>query len=60
MASITLDSGLKIPIPMYDNLEKIGSKEKLKNYLNDLEEQDYSLSEIEIFRIGRTYFVYLT
>ena len=59
---IILDSGIKIFIPSYDNLKKIGSKEKLKEFLQNLENQDiYDMESLQedmhISRIGRTYYV---
>jgi len=62
MAFIFLDSGIKIQIPDYDSLEKIGSKKKLKEFLQNMENEgrydmEYLLEEMTISRIGRTYYV---
>ena len=62
MAIISLDSGLKIMIPDYDNLEKIGNKKKLKEFLQNMENEgtydmESLLDETTISKIGRTYYV---
>ena len=62
MASITLNSGIKIGIPVYDNLEKIGNKKKLKEFLQNMENEgtydmESLLDETTISKIGRTYYV---
>ena len=62
MAIISLDSGLKIRIPDYDNLEKIGNKKKLKEFLQNMENEgtydmESLLDETTISKIGRTYYV---
>jgi len=62
MAKITLDSGIKIGLPVYDNLEKIGNKKKLKEFLQNMESQgdlvmEDLLDEMTISKIGRTYYV---
>jgi len=62
MASITLNSGIKIGIPVYDNLEKIGNKKKLREFLQNMENQggyvmEDLLDEMTISKIGRTYYV---
>ena len=62
MVIIILDSGIKIQIPNYDNLEKIGSKKKLKEFLQNMENEggyvmEDLLQEMTISRIGRTYYV---
>ena len=59
---IILNSGIKIGLPVYDNLEKIGSKTKLKEFLQNMENlgtyaMEDVLQEMTISKIGRTYYV---
>ena len=62
MSFITLESGLKIPIPDWNNLEKIGNKKKLKEFLQNMENEgvydmESLLDETTISKIGTTYYV---
>ena len=59
---IILNSGIKIGLPVYDNLEKIGSKTKLKEFLQNMENlgtyaMEDVLQEMTISKIGRTYYL---
>tara|TARA_R100000306_G_C4291394_1_gene100250 strand:+ start:324 stop:530 length:207 start_codon:yes stop_codon:yes gene_type:complete len=65
MGIIILESGVRIRIPDYDNLEKIGNKTKLIERLEELEAQGYDIEEMQsdpsdplvISRVGRTYYL---
>jgi hypothetical protein len=62
MAVIILESGIRITIPDYDNLEKIGSKTKLKQLFQKWEDEgtytmEDILQETTISKIGRTYYL---
>ena len=60
---IIMNSGLKLGLPIYDNLQKIGNKTKLKEFLDNLESQGYDIEdmmnsdELPISKIGRTYYL---
>jgi len=65
MGIIILESGVRIRIPNYDNLEKIGNKTKLIERLEELEAQGYDIETMQddpsdplvISRVGRTYYL---
>ena len=41
---IILNSGFKLGLPIYDNLQKIGNKTKLKEFLDNLD-SEYNIEE---------------
>jgi hypothetical protein len=59
---IILNSGFKVGLPPYDNLQKIGNKTKLKEFLDNLD-REYNIEELmetenfTISKIGRTYYL---
>jgi len=65
MVVIILESGARVRIPDYDNLEKIGNKTKLIERLEELEVQGYDVETMQddpsdplvISRVGRTYYL---
>ena len=59
---IILKSGIKITIPTYDNLQKIGNKTKLEQLFQKWEDDgtyamEDILQETTISKIGRTYYL---